>query len=75
MTDLVQRLRDAHSMALQADFAPDKAGLYREAAEEIDRLQSLLGAVSSGQSVADIKEHLRGLKKEKPDASRESTTG
>jgi hypothetical protein len=31
-----------------------------------------LGAVNSGQSVADIKEHLRTLKKDKSDGSRES---
>ncbi len=29
---------------------------------EIARLRSLLGAVTPGQSVADIKEHLRNLK-------------
>ncbi len=75
MSDLVQRLCDAHSMALQADFAPGMAGLYREAADEIERLQSLLGAVSPGKSVADIKEHLRSLKQDKADVSRESKAG
>ena len=62
MSDLVQRLRDAHSMALQADFGGSLARLCKEAADEIERLQSLAGAVTPGQSVADIKEHLRNLK-------------
>ena len=59
MSDLVQRLCDAHSMALQADFAPDMAGLYREAADEIERLQKFAGAITTGHSVAEIKEMLR----------------
>jgi hypothetical protein len=34
-----------------------------EAADEIERLRSLLGAVTPGQSVADIKEYLRNVPK------------
>jgi hypothetical protein len=67
MSDLVQRLRDAHSMALQADYGRAQAALYKEAADEIERLQSLAGAVTPGQSVADIKEYLRGLPKKETD--------
>lgn len=36
------------------------------------RVYAVSGAVTPGQSVADIKEHLRTLKKDKPDGSRES---
>jgi len=43
--------------------------LLNKAADEIEWLQSLAGGVSPGQSVADIKEHLRTLKKDKPDGS------
>ena len=39
------------------------AGICRQAADEIERLRSLLGAVTPGQSVADIKEYLRTLPK------------
>ena len=82
MSDLVERLKHP-----ALEFAPnrsaDRAVLHEgmafavmmEAANEIERLRSLLGAVSPGQSVADIKEHLRTLKKDKQDGSRESAAG
>jgi hypothetical protein len=65
MSDLVQRLREA---------IPNTK-LCNEAADEIEHLRSLLGAVTPGQSVADIKEYLRMLpKKEISSDAGERTT-
>jgi hypothetical protein len=72
MSDLVERLRAAHELTCGGLTGLADAGLLLAAADEIEHLRSLLGAVSPGQSVADIKEHLRSLKKDKPDGSRES---
>jgi hypothetical protein len=69
---LVKKLRAAQEHAILGEVHLADAGLYGMAADEIEHLRSLLGAVTPGQSVADIKEHLRSFKKDKPDGSRES---
>jgi hypothetical protein len=60
--DLREKLRwqkqESDSLGVSCSF-----GLLKRCLEEIERLRSLAGAVSPGQSVADIKEHLRTLKK------------
>ena len=80
MSDLVERLRQIQNTKDgQIDWLPPNgwaaplSKLCGDAADEIERLQSLLGAVTPGQSVADIKQHLRTLKQDKADGSRESS--
>ena len=72
MSDLVERLRQIqNTKGGRIDWLPPNgwaeplSKLCGDAADEIERLRSLAGAVSPGQSVADIKEHLRTLKKDK----------
>ena len=72
MSDLVERLR-GNAAEWSGDSGEAYRALFTEAADEIERLQSLLGAVTPGQSVADIKQHLRTLKQDKADGSRESS--
>lgn len=68
--DLVDRLR-MHAKRLESDNSRD-AGLMREAAMCIERLRSIAGAVSNGQSVAQIKEHLRKCADRAPSADAQS---
>jgi hypothetical protein len=78
MTDIVEDLKDSISVPAGADVNYSVPRWKIEnAIKEIERLRDLVsvaGAVSTGQSAADIKEYLRTLKKDKPDGSRESTT-
>ena len=76
MTDIVQDLKDSISVPAGADVNYSVPRWKIEnAIKEIERLRSIAGAVTPGQSVADIKDHLRTLKKDKPDGSRESAAG
>jgi hypothetical protein len=64
MSDLVQRLRKEANMEFMSSNLDDQrlCKLCGEAADEIERLQTIAGAVTPGQSVSEIKEHLRTLK-------------
>ena len=77
MSDLIERLSyAAGKLSAGGGFWQENdIHLLHEAADEIERLQSICGAVSPGQSVADIKQHLRTLKQDKADGSRESSAG
>lgn len=57
MSDLVERLRAAQAAMIRGEQNLSSAGLHGEAADEIERLQSLAGAVSPGPSLSDLKEH------------------
>ena len=65
MSDLVTRLRDAAKKYVTDDATVleivkrTPCALLIEAADEIERLRSLAGAVSPGQTVTQIKEMLR----------------
>lgn len=73
MNDIVADLRESIALPGGADVNYSVPRWKIEGAiAEIERLRLLAGAVSPGQSVADIKQHLRTLKKDKPDGSRES---
>ena len=72
MNDLVKALRE-ESIKCGDVGLTEASDLMKDAADKIELIESLAGAVTPGQSVADIKEHLRGLKKDKPDGSREAT--
>lgn len=84
---LIEILRDLGSLKAGDPYSRDNglwtidwvgepiSGICRQAADEIERLQSICGAVTPGQSVADIKQHLRTLKQDKADGSRESSAG
>jgi hypothetical protein len=73
--NLVQILRDLGALKAGQTYSREDgqrtidwvgepiAGICRQAADEIERLRSLLGAVTPGQSVADIKEYLRNVPK------------
>jgi hypothetical protein len=66
MTDIVQDLKDSISVPAGADVNYSVPRWKIEnAIKEIERLRSLVGAVSPGQSLADIKASLK-------DGSRES---
>jgi hypothetical protein len=66
MSDIVERLKNPSYVSIvddettnwKLDEAKTTADM-REAAAEIERLHSLVGAISPGQSVSDIKELLR----------------
>lgn len=58
MSDLVEKLRAAQEHAAAGEMHLGDAGLYGMAADEIERLQSLVGAVSRGQSLAKIRASL-----------------
>jgi len=82
MSDLVKQLRQIqHTKDGQIDWLPPNgwaaplSKLCGDAADEIERLRSLLGAVTPGQSVADIKDYLRNVpKKELSSDAGERTT-
>jgi delta 1-pyrroline-5-carboxylate dehydrogenase len=60
MSDLVARLR---TFEVQDDVSDSNAdmikGLMREAADEIERLQRLAGAVTAGESFSEIRRHVK----------------
>ena len=65
MSDIVNELRDYRCGIANSDVSALDAlvsvpiGLLMRAADEIERLRYIAGAVTPGQSVADIKELLR----------------
>lgn len=65
MKNLPEDLRYiAAVMAAGGVFTKADGETLHKAASELERLQTIAGAVSPGQSVADIKEYLRGVKQQ-----------
>jgi hypothetical protein len=70
--DIPRPLIDALAARTDDPDCVAAARMIERLCKEIDVLQGIAGAVSPGQTIADIKEYLRTLKKDKPDGSRES---